>query len=257
MAGSGCVGKHPCLLRPAMKPHPLIGSMMNSRGARETSAPQSEGHDKLSTCRVIGLPTWGVERTDFLRWRGRMAWGIKQLDSANSLTMVTGRPIIIYPWTMVLSVQFGCRPSNVLVSYSHRFWVRTKWQIVYFILRPIYCICFCFTDEWRLRVDLWVSTLPARFMIVCTINGRDFSLISCHPWRKCYPNKVNSIVKNNHIQSALKAAVGLLESCEQVWHRVGRWPLSGRYSASIGSPSWFTSHNMKPCQKRMFRYIHA
>lgn len=100
-------------------------------------------------------------------------------------------------------------------------------------------------EDWK--VDLWVFTLPAHFMVVAlwmveiivsnhVIHGANVSHL----------NKVNSIVQNNRIQSDLKAAVGLLESCEQVWHR---WPLSGRYSVSIGSPSWFTSHNMKPCDE--------
>lgn len=43
------------------------------------------------------------------------------------------------------------------------------------------------------------------------MNGRDYSLLSCHPWRKCHLKTITS-----KDQSAFKAAVGLLESCEQV-----------------------------------------
>ncbi len=151
-----------------MKPHPLIGSMMNWGGGQERRHPlyKIHGPGKLGTCHIIGLAPRGVERTDFLRRRGRMAWGIKQLDSANSLTMVTGRPIVIpmdHGAVGTIWMPFFKCTCFVLPPL----WFCTKWQIVYYILRPTHCICFCFTDGWwRLKVDLWVFTLPAHFMLV-------------------------------------------------------------------------------------------
>lgn len=155
-----------------MKPHPLIGSdyielAIGAREARESweaSAPQNSWAWKTRHSSHYWPPR-RVERTDFLRWGGRMAWGIKQLDSANSLTMVTGRPVYPMDHGAVGAIWMPFFKCTCFVLPP--LWFCTKWQIFYFILRPIHCICFCFTDGWwRLKVELWVYTLAARFMVV-------------------------------------------------------------------------------------------
>lgn len=106
---------------------------------------------------------------------------------------------------MVLSVQFGCRSSNVLVSYPQRFdFAQSDRQSTSYSapLTPHLLHLFLFhrwmmmkTERWLWFVSLYLIYPSRTHHGRCTMNGRDYSLQSCHPWRKCHLNIVNSIVR--------------------------------------------------------------